>query len=614
MLEISAVDHRLNLTRIGSKRAEDLEAAQMREDAAPKPWWRKSFGGRKSLAASSGSSSPAGSPRSPRTPPHHAASGRTTLSPDDAVAVAATVEGGEPGGGSDSSPTGRRTGTRGRSISAMRISPKVSEHNVSAIEKDLRAATAMFSSILVTDTGKIEAIEEDYRRSEAHAAVAGAKTGQVKIAGEAIFAVELSPWARTWKFRALPFLLVTLVGTFVLLITSLSQSVQRQAVTTPSADNFFASLPFKLADKRVYDVHFSLARGDREETMHGAFPASNNILRSIVCGVVGPVLFAALYWALRARRVGQLAAALAMVVCSVAVVIMAGFDIDAIIHQDRAICKLCKANHELSIILHEPVCTCTRTRFFFIAAMDLLLFIFLLLNGFCLWRYAIRIGMTQAVPSDFVSNLTDVFYFVVNLVLPSANPQCEFCLQSCSREAMRWHRYYCEKNFAHCVFCSERVNFCRLDHHERNCPSREVKCPLCSCAVLPTEMDTHQAIRCPRQTVKCPHCDRVMLREVLLHHSQHCDRRPRCRYCDNSFTSVVQRDAHEHGECSLRPVKCIWCKLPFPVVDLPKHENSCNSVTKRVLTGRRSSIHNFSPMPNLQPRDPGRKSPLTQQQ
>jgi hypothetical protein len=437
---------------------------------------------------------------------------------------------------------------------------------------DAREVSVMFNEILITDTGAVERMEEDMREAGLSS---GERQSNISVAREAVYATDLSPPSLLWKYISLPFLFITTISTFVLLIASFSQLAQppvgRQASDLLRKLGTYATEP----EYRGVDIFVVFVGGKDEEALLGAFPDVNNYLRVIASVITGSVLFTAFYWALRSRRVGLFVASLAMWAC--AVLSLAPLVLD-MITATRSNLKPCYDCRKGVLVAHGVlICTCHRTRFFFIVVLDFLGLIFLLFNGYCVWRYGERLGMSQHAETGVGPNLAEVYYFFVNLLCPALNPACPFCLHRVPREALRWHKYYCESNLVPCLYCSKRVNMCRIDYHEATCADRDTKCPECGGMVAPQELDAHLALRCPRTEVRCIHCGKAMRREDLPTHTRNCESRPTCDFCGNRFMSEAERDQHGHEECLHRPIRCRRCKEMVPAHSIAEHEDRCGT-------------------------------------
>lgn len=455
----------------------------------------------------------------------------------------------------------------------------------------------MFNEILITETGAVERMEDDMREAELASRM---RQSNISVAREALYATDLSPPSLLWKYISLPFLFLTTISTFVLLIASFSQLVQ-PPVGQRASDLLDRLGKFALEAKyRAVDIFVVFSGSRDEEALQGYFPNVNNYLRVIVSVITGSVLFTAFYWALRSRRVGLFVASLAMWACALLSVAPLVLDMLTVTGGDLSLCYMCR-KAEL-VPYGVRVCTCHRTRFFFILVLDFMGLIFLLFNGYCVWRYGERLGMSQHAETGLLHNLAEVYYFFVNLLCPAFNPACPFCLHRIPREAIRWHKYYCESNLVPCLYCSKRENMCRIEYHEATCADRDTKCPECGCMVAPQELDTHLALRCPRTEVRCIHCSKALRREDLPGHTRNCESRPTCEYCGNRFMTEAERDQHGHEECLHRPIRCRKCKEKFPAHAIAKHEDQCD--TSQPLSQQRQSQ---PPPPSVRRLNPHRR-------
>jgi hypothetical protein len=284
----------------------------------------------------------------------------------------------------------------------------------------------------------------------------------VRYAAEAIYAAELSPAARRWKYLLLPFLFVTMIGSFFSLIATFSQVVQEEV------------------NYRTFDIVLE------SRVIFGSFVHPINMFRLGVCSVTGMTMFLAFYWTLRSRRVGQLVVACALWAFSIFILLAAVLDMIAVKNEQLVICEepsIEGAETKVDCITCDELATrsnggfyCKRTRFVFLVAMDYLFFAFLVFNGATLWGTSVRIARSQGADTTPRALLLDIAHFFINLMFPHRNPQCEYCRGRLAREALRWHMHYCTEHYESCVHCGGLVNACRLAHHERLCAHRDIPC------------------------------------------------------------------------------------------------------------------------------------------
>lgn len=99
-----------------------------------------------------------------------------------------------------------------------------------------------------------------------------------------------------------------------------------------------------------------------------------------------------------------------------------------------------------------------------------------------------------------------------------------------------------------------------IDHQKTDCVHRPIACSFCGENQRFINLESHEQ-RCGDELEKCSECGKDVRKRDMPDHPYECRVKCKC----GKVVPRLDLPVHLANECELRMIRCIYCKLQFPV-------------------------------------------------